>query len=215
MRHAAVLSVVGLALVPSAFGVRAAPQTVTLSVQRFFHEGTQLHQFHFSGAVSSGKSGEYVTVLLRKCGQSFETTVGGTSTRENGLWGTGPSVPLQAGSGTYRARWKKDVSPLVKLRPPITVEAETLRGGKIRVKVTAWEVSHDLRGHAVVLQRLRGGTWSEVQRSKLRKDPAGGLWISYVATFTYGARGATLRAFVPAKSAAPCFTRGASKKWTS
>lgn len=215
MRYVAVLSVVGLVLVPSALGVRVAPQTVTLSVQRFYHDQTKLHQFHFSGAVSSGKSGEYVSVVLRKCGQKFATAVAGTSTRENGLWGAGPNVVLQAGSGTYRARWKKDVSPPVTLRPPIGVEAERLEGGKIRVTVTTWEITQELRGRTVVLQRLAGGKWRDAQLAKLRKDPTADFWISYVATFTYRAKGASLRAAVPATTAGKCFKPGATKKWTS
>ena len=207
------LALLAAATLTSSVGARA--QTVTLSVQRFFHQQTQLHQFHFSGAVSSGKSGEYVTVLIRKCGQSFETSVAGASTRENGLWGAGPSVPLQAGSGTYRARWKRDVSPPVTLRPPIGVEAERRRGGRVRVAVTAWEVAHNLSGRAVVLQRLRAGKWSDVRQAKLRRAAGGSYWPQYVATFTYRERGAVLRATVPANTVGKCFKPGATKKWTS
>lgn len=211
------LSGVALALLAAAAlasSVGARPQTVTLSVQRFFHQQTQLHQFHFSGAVSSGKSGELVTVLLKKCGQRFETSVAGTTTRENGLWGAGPSIPIQAGSGTYRARWKRDFSPPVTMRPPIGVEAERRKGGKIRVTVTAWETPQNLRGAVVLLERLKAGKWSEVRRARLAPVEAG-YWPAFAATFTYRVRGAVLRAAVPAKTAGKCFKPGATKKWTS
>jgi hypothetical protein len=195
---------------PSAEGT----QIVTLAVDRFYDESTKLHRFHFSGRVSSLTPGEYVAVLYRKCGQAFSTAVAGTSTTGSGVWGASPIVGLAAGSGTFRARWKNELSRPVTLRPPLDVRAEELGGGKVRVTVFTYEVPHDLRGRLVFLQRLKNGRWSDVRGAKLRRGPSG-YWRTYVANFTYAERGATLRAVVPKKSTAPCFTRGATKRWTS
>jgi hypothetical protein len=192
-----------------------SPETVTLSVERFFDQSTKLFHFHFRGRLSSPDAGEYVAVLHKKCGQPFATAVAGATSEAGGIWGASPNVSLVAGSGTYQARWKDDVSAVVTVRPPIDVRAEPRGNGKIRVRVTTYEALQDLRGRVVVLQRLQGGRWTDAQRARLKKDPNSSFWASYLATFTYPERGATLRAAVPAKSAAPCFKRGATKKWSS
>ena len=73
-----------------------------------------------------------------------------------------------------------------------------------------------MKGRVVVLQRLQAGQWTAIQRARLAFDPptdSSAAW--FVATFTVRQRGWTLRAFVPAKSAAPCFKANATEKWTS
>jgi hypothetical protein len=210
------VAVVGAALLAPAGGARPeSPALVTLAVDRFFDQRTGIHQFFFSGAISSKTADEYVTVMYARCRQSFSTAVAGAATDQLGRWGASPSIVLVAGAGTYRARWKDDVSTPVVLRPPLDVRAKKLGGGRVRVTVPTYEAAEILTGRIVVLQRLRGGTWSTVQRARLAKDPAGVGWPTYVATFTYRERGAVLRAVIPASSAAPCFKRGASAKWTS
>jgi hypothetical protein len=214
-----------LAIVPLVFSLQTAagggptrvesPDTVTLSVRRFYDKTTELHHFHFQGRLSSPSAGEYVAVMHRKCGQSFATAVAGATSEAGGIWGASPTVSLVAGSGTFQARWKNDLSPLVTLRPPIDVRAEPRRDGTIRVVVTTYEVLQDLRGRTVVLQRLNRGTWSNLQRARLKKDPRSSYWSSFVATFTFRDRGVALRAAVPAKTAGPCFKAGATTKWSS
>lgn len=189
-------------------------KSVTLAVQRSYNASSRLYGFRFSGAISRRAAGEYVVVLLQKCGQSFSTAVAGTSTDARGFWQTGPSAPLWAGSGTYQARWKNDLSKPVLLRPAIDVQATKRAGGKIRVTVTTYEVPQNLNGRVVVLQRLEGGKWSDVRRAKLGDDPNRGYLPSYAATFTVP-RGWTVRARVPAKTAAPCFKPSATEKLRS
>jgi hypothetical protein len=209
-RVAAALCLLGAAvLVPAGAG---GPTAVTLSVQRFYSD-LGIPQFFFTGAVSSGRSGEYVAVMRKRCGAPFATAVAGATTDERGRFAMSPSLPLGAGTGTYRARWKNEFSESLTLRPPIEVRAKRLRRGKVRVTVRTYELTDDLTGRAVVLERLDAGKWSPIQHAQLAEDPREDLWVSYVATFTYRERGVSLRAVVPAATAGKCFKRGATKKW--
>jgi hypothetical protein len=71
----------------------------------------------------------------------------------------------------------------------------------------------NLKGRTVVLQRQSGSTWTRIARAKLA--PHRVKYYTFVATFTVRQRGWKLRALVPAKSAAPCFTASPSAGWTS
>lgn len=212
---AAVATTVAGASAAAEPGAPKATQVVTLSVARSYDASRRATAFGFSGAVSSRRAGEYVAVLLEKCGQSFSTAVAGTTTQAGGKWAAAPATPLYAGSGTYQARWRSEVSKPVRLRPPVDVQATTFTGGEVDVVVTTFEVAQSLAGRVVVLQRLQGGGWTDVQRARLARNPQPDYWASFVATFRYSGRGATLRVFVPKKTAAPCFRRSSSTKWTS
>jgi len=213
---AAGLAAIGVAAIhgPAGATTARAPQAVTLKVERYYFAPTKSHRFRFSGSISSRVAEEYVAVMHQRCDQSFATAVAGTQTDASGLWRTDPTSPLFAGAGTFEARWKEERSASVRVRPPIQLTAVNLGKGKARVTVSTYDIQQDLKGRAVVLERLRNGTWSEVRRGKLARD-AGGGYASWVFTFTYPVRGATLRASVPAATAAPCFARATTKKWKS
>lgn len=118
-------------------------------------------------------------------------------------------------SATYKARWKGQLSTPVSFRSKILVDLTKQGGGRFLVTVTTRDVQQDLRGRIVVLERWRAGKWSALDRARLAPDPAGGLWASSIATFTVRERGWTVRARVPAKTAAPCFEANVSGKVVS
>ena len=154
--------------------------------------------------------------MYQRCGQSFGTAIAGTQTDASGLWRTDPTSPFFAGAGTFEARWKEERSASVRVRPPIDLTAVDLGKGKALVTVSTYDIQQDLKGKPVLLERLRNGTWSVVRRGKLAQDLSGTSYgASWVFRFTYPARGATLRASVPAATAAPCFTRATTNKWKS
>ena len=79
--------------------------------------------------------------------------------------------------------------------------------------MTVWrggDTLQDMRGRQVVLQRLRAGRWVRVAVQRLRVDRE--AFSGYVATFTVRTRGWTLRAFVSAQNARPCFNQSASER---
>ncbi len=206
-----------VALQAAAAGPRSpeASELVTLAVDRFYDDTTKSHHFHFTGAISPRATGEYVAVLYQRCGQSFGTSVAGTTTVGGGAWGASPNVTLVAGSGTYTARWKDDVSKPVRVHPPLGILVSRRGTGRIRVSVTPYEIPQSMHGRVAVLQRLQAGKWRNVRRSKLALERKSGSWQSYGATFSYPVREATLRAAVPAVAASPCFSFSTSKKWRS
>jgi hypothetical protein len=67
-----------------------------------------------------------------------------------------------------------------------------------------------MKGRAVELQRLVGGQWRRLRSARLA--PFRG---DFAATFTVRRRGLSLRAVVPARSAAPCYSATASATFTS
>ena len=70
-------------------------------------------------------------------------------------------------------------------------------------------------GRQIELQRLNAaGQWSRIRRGKLAGFGANLYNRTYFANFTVP-RGLTLRAFVPSKTAAPCWTSAVSKTFKS
>jgi hypothetical protein len=75
----------------------------------------------------------------------------------------------------------------------------------------------NLAGKFVELQRLRSGKWVRYQRARLVRKPNfeyGGA-TNHIATFDVPVRGLRLRAFVPAKTVAPCYLGGPSAEFRS
>jgi hypothetical protein len=193
----------------------AAPsQSVTLRVFRSVLP-SGLPQLAFSGAVSSGAAGEDVTVLQQTCGYSFATAVAAAQTREGGVWDAQPASPaLIAASATYHARWRDVQSEPVAIRPPMPVFFFPIANDRWRARVTIGSVKQELKGKIVVLQRLRNRRWTDTARKPLVRDVAGGAGFTYAVLFSVP-RGWTVRAFVPARTAAPCFTSNATAKLRS
>jgi hypothetical protein len=212
-----------LALVLVAFGAgavgvaktfgAAASDRVTLRVEPFWSEACRCHKFRFSGAISSGAPNEYVAVLQQRCGTNFSTSIAGVSTREGGFWEVESNGPLTA-SSTFRARWNGHLSDPVTHRGDVPIWLTQLGKGRVSVDVTTSDTTLKLKGRFVELQRLSLGQWTRIRRARFVPRRGSGL-TRFSATFTVRKRGLTLRAFVPAESAAPCYAATASKTWTS
>jgi hypothetical protein len=195
------------ALAATAGGVPAAD--VTLRVERFWSEACRCYKFRFAGSIASGAANEYVSLVQQKCGTSFSTSVAGTSTREGGFWEVESNGPV--GSGTFRARWNNHLSEPVTHRQDLSISITRLGGGRVRVGVNSFGLPLKLKGKFVELQRLSAGQWTRIRRARFSARRPG----SFSATFTVKRRGLTLRAFVPAESAAPCYAATASKTWST
>jgi hypothetical protein len=195
------------ALVASAGGARAAD--VTLRAERFWSDACRCYKFRFAGTISSGAPNEYVSVVQQKCGTSFSTSIAGTTTREGGLWEVESNGPV--GGGTFRARWNNNLSDPITHRQDLSIWITRLGGGRVRVGVSSFGLPLKLKGKFVELQRLSAGQWTRVRRARFSVKRPG----SFSATFTVKRSGLTLRAFVPAESAAPCYAASASKPWSA
>jgi hypothetical protein len=217
---AALVTAAAAMLAAAAGGVHAAD--VTLTVERYFDPACRplpgqttgtgrssgCHKLRFSGRIPGAVADEYVSVLLQRCGTSgIGSALTGTQTSAGGSWETEWWVM----SGTFRARWKDAVSDPVRYRDSVRLTITKLSGFSHRVSVSG---DQDMTGRIIELQRLVGGQWRFYRRTRLVDDP-----ISYgrnsMATFTVRRRGLVLRAFVPAKSASPCYVATASEQWTS
>jgi hypothetical protein len=148
--------------------------------------------------------------VQQKCGQTFSTSIAGTSTREGGVWDVESTGPVAA-SATFRARWNNHLSDPVTHRGELQIWLTQLGQGRVRVGVSAFDTTLKLKGRVVELQRLSAGQWTRVRRARLGAKRAN--WFS--VTFAVKRRGLTLRVFVPAASAAPCYAATASKTWAS
>jgi hypothetical protein len=204
---AVLVTVAAAALTATAGGAPAAD--VTLRVERFWSEACRCYKLHFAGTISSGAANEYVSVLQQKCGASVSTSIAGTTTREGGFWEVESNGPV--GGGAFRARWNSHLSEPVTHRQDLLISITQLGGGRVRIEVNSFGSLLKLKGKVVELQRLSAGQWTRVRRARFSARRPG----VFSATFTVKRRGLTLRAFVPAESAAPCYAATASKTWTS
>lgn len=197
------LVAVGLLSLFTAATAPTAANPVTLAVFRSFDAGRHLTVYRFTGAVSSGAAGETVTVMQQTCGYSFSTAVAGTETRSGGAWEVeAPNPSVIAMSATYRARWRNEQSDPVAIRAKIPIMLQPAPNRRLIANVLFWTVRQNMGGRIVLLERLRNKKWSTVRRQKLVYGAAGRG--GYSAIFAVP-RGWTVRARVPAQSAAPCF----------
>lgn len=216
---AVLVTAAAAALTTTAGGAPAAE--VTLTVERYFDPAcTPLpgmapspgrggcHRLRFAGTISSGDAGEYVSVLYQRCGSGgLGTSLVGAQTKERGAWDTFWGVT----SGTFRARWGNTLSSPVRFRDSVRLSVAPLSATRQRVYVNG---DQDMKGRMIELQRLVSGQWRALRRTRLVADRSS--WgVNSSATFTVRQAGLTLRAFIPAKSAAPCYAATASETWTS
>jgi hypothetical protein len=203
----AVVALAGAALAATASAPGAPSQEVTLRLERFYDNACRCYKFRFFGTIPSGAANEYVSVLQQRCGQKFSTAVAGASTREGGAWEVIPSsVGHLGGSATFRARWKSQVSQPVTYRAELMVWLTKLGAGRYRAGVYT---DQNFKGRIVELQRLVAGQWKLVRRARFVRDRS-----SFTAKFK-APRTGTFRAFVPARSASPCYGACASKPLAS
>jgi hypothetical protein len=205
--------------VASATSAAGRAQSVTLAFLRYYDTACLCYKARLSGQVSNSQAGEYVIVLRHYCGrsQSTATSVAGATTRAGGFWEaelSGVSRPDLIASETYRARWKNTLSEPVTFRGPLGLSAARLKNGNQRVTVfSSFNNPVSLKGRPVVLQRRTGAGWRRVATARLAPHPV--KYYTFAATFSVPRRGWTLRALVPAKSAAPCFVASYSEPWKS
>jgi len=218
---AAALAIVLAAGLGVGRGGAAATADVTLNVGHY-RNPNGIRVTVFSGTVASNAAGEDVEVLGNDCGVKGFRLISATTTRAGGGWQvenplpTAPWTYTQTHSGiTYRARWKG------RLSEPITDRVAAPLGA-VKVGRLAWRVytsppppgTVSMKGKVVLLQRLRGSNWVTTQRAKLRYKPR----YSFGGAFNHEAvfkvkRGWTLRAVLPASSAAPCYAAAVSEEW--
>jgi hypothetical protein len=195
----------------------ASTELVTIAFQRYWDPPCKCYKLRFFGQISSGAADEYVTVLHKACRASISTAVAGAQTTAGGGWEVVPDYP--PGAGEFRARWNDELSEPVTYRPPLLPNVVMRRPGRYRVEVYSYVPSGGkpviLTGRMIELQRLAAaGQWSRIRRAKLVGFGSNLYNRTYFANFTVP-RGLTLRAFVPAKTARPCWSSGVSKTFTS
>jgi hypothetical protein len=223
VRCLAVAALSGGAIIATA---AAAPSAdVTLAVERFFEpacgpmpgaatsRSRGCQKLRFSGRISNGAPNEYVAVLHERCGSGgVGTSIVGTQTGEGGFW----EATWGLAAGTYRARWMNNAGSIgtsdpVSYRGPLQLSLIRLSGFRQRVGVAG---DQNMKGRTIELQRLVAGQWRLVRRTRLVAD-LGSFGRTSSVTFTVRRRGLVLRAYVPAKSASPCYAATASDQWRS
>jgi hypothetical protein len=208
-----VLFVVGLAAA-ALVGVAGATTAdeVTLRVERYYDDGNRTYRLRFFGTIPSTAANEYVAVLRQGCAQSGGgTAIAGASTRPGGLWEAETHGPRPGqDTSTYRARWRGRLSAPVEFRANLTTSIAKLSGGRYRINVSTLSTGQNMNGRVVELQRLESGQWTDVQRARLS-----GARTTFSATFTARTPGLTLRGFVPAQSASPCYVATPTETWVS
>jgi hypothetical protein len=206
------LVVAGLALVGAlaSTGTAAPAQQVSLRVDRYFDPMCNCIRARFTGTVSNGRPGEYVTVMQQRCGGArFSTALAAATTGPGGHWEATPSTYYTAAPllpGTFRARWEGNLSDPVAFRPPLRVTVRRERSGRFLTLVLAHAT---LRGEFLELQRLVGGQWKRVKYLRInpRNISYGG---SYWVKFGVRTKGWSLRVYAPPETTAPCYTAGAT-----
>jgi plastocyanin len=160
-----------------------------------------------AGSVSSGASGEKVTVLAQECGKATSTQLATATTTANGAW----SVVVKPTMKTvYTARWKTHTSAAVEVSVAPGIVLARLRAGRFSVRLSAAQA---FVGKYVVLQRYSAARrrWLTVKtvvlRSQLAAPPAAVTGATFSSRLRRGTR---LRVIVPAAQVAPCYAASAS-----
>jgi len=202
-----------------------AADSVTLSVTQYVN-ANKVRVHVFAGTISSRAGSEYVEVLVRDCGATGDRLIAGTRTGNSGSWRvedplSEPPYTFNAvySGSVFRARWAGNYSAPVEWRLPATPQVARISGTRTWVvhvtPATPWG-QVGFRGKAVELHRLSPGGWVSVRSARLVRK-ASLRWgpFNYQVRFTVPTRGLRLRAYLPERSAAPCFLPGASKTWRS
>jgi hypothetical protein len=160
-----------------------------------------------TGGVSSGRTGETLTLQAKPCGATsfrnlfdFKTGPGGRWLREYA-----PGV-----NSVLRVRWKNAFSAPVILRQAPLVQLDETSAGEFEVGVGSLGMMWRKR---VEIQRRTGGRWVRVRSVVLTETYASpgqsGVWTD--AKFRLSVpRGTALRAVLTAAQAKPCYLGSAS-----
>jgi plastocyanin len=160
-----------------------------------------------TGSVSSGASGERVTVLAQECGKATSNQIGTATTTANGAWSF---VAKPTTKTVYTARWKGTTSTAVEVSVGPGLVLARLRARRFSVRLSAAQA---FVGKYVVLQRYSAvrRRWLTVKRVVLRSQLAAPPAAVTGATFSSRLRrGTRLRVIVPAAQVAPCYGASAS-----
>lgn len=197
------------ALYAASAAAAPAAEDVTLRLERFYDNACRCYKLRFSGTIASGAANEYVAVLQQRCGSDSATAFAGGTTQQGGAWVADPVIGARPGedTSTYRARWNGRLSEPMTFRAKVPLSLTPLAGGRYRVNVRA---DQSMNGRRIELQRLVAGRWTLVRRTTLRGRPG-----AFTTTVTARGRNQRFRLFVPAKSAAPCYTATASETFVA
>jgi hypothetical protein len=203
----------------------AVNQVVTLSLRQYTN-ANKVRVLVWYGQVS-GSGGPFVEVQARDCGTKAYYKITETTPASGGAYEieSQSSAPPYGSVGwsaaqTYRARWGDQLStPVAGLRFPLTPWTEKVprrRAWRVHVSHSGFPLNLTLGRKPIVLQRKRGQTWARYKQALLKRKPSleHGAY-NHEAVFEVPARGLTLRALVPKKTAGQCWLQGASEPWRS
>ena len=180
---------------------RAAGGAVTIHANHSIAEDTV--PLLLSGAVSSGRAGEPVTIEQDDCGPVPWHPLRTVHTGPGGGW-----VSYAGGDENFRlrARWKGNLSRVIAIgvRPELSLAGVS---GSLAVIVRAYDW---FGGKTAQLQVAHGGRWQTVANAKLVKRGAAGQYAQTFGTFTQKVPHGLYRATLPTRSAAPCYAAGFS-----
>ncbi|HET7856226.1 MAG TPA: cupredoxin domain-containing protein [Gaiellaceae bacterium] len=160
-----------------------------------------------SGSVSSGVSGEKVTILAQECGKTTASPLSTATTIANGAWSLAVKPTIKT---VYTARWKTNTSPTLEVSVAPRLKLARLRARRFSVRLSAAQA---FVGKYVVLQRYSTARrrWLTVRnvvlRSQLAAPPNAVTGATFAARLRAGTR---LRVIVAAPQVAPCYTAAAS-----
>jgi plastocyanin len=160
-----------------------------------------------TGSVSSGASGERVTIFAQDCGKTTATQLATTTTTTNGAWSFTVKPAMKT---VYTARWKTNLSAAIEVSVRPGLVLARLRARRFSVRLSAAQA---FVGKYVVLQRYSSARrrWLTVKRVVLRTQVAAPPNAVTGATFASRlSRGTRLRMIVPAAQVAPCYAASAS-----
>jgi hypothetical protein len=219
MRRFALLLALAMAgAVTGTSGGATSADSVTMSVRQYLNPN-KVRTLAFTGRISSGATGELVTVVGTDCLGNGPLQLAAAQT-VGGAWQVeSPStqqVYVEITSGTTMgARWKEARSAPYHHRFGLIPYPLELKRGVVTVRVNPSPLNLKLARKTVALQRFRANARQPYLQTRLKYKPrldAGAY--NHEAVFKV-ARGLKLRALVPTATARPCYLAGASKPFTS
>jgi plastocyanin len=148
----------GTVTVRTGVSIKAAPPAVT------YGKPTTL-----SGVVSSGATGEAVSLEAKACGQTTFAKVASATSTTAGAWSAAASPTMNT---TYRASWKNAHSPELNEAVAPALKLKKVRRGRFTASLTA---AQTFVGKAVVVQRYvkTKKAWKAVKRVTLKTAKPG------------------------------------------
>jgi hypothetical protein len=162
-----------------------------------------------TGALSSKKTNQQVTIQAQECGKTTFSRVGNVKTTTNGAFSMSVTPTVMT---VYEAKWKSTLSPKVTVSVRPLVQLVKVSRRSYTAKVTA---GLDLKGKIVLFQRysrLRH-RWVQVKKVVLSTSTPGTKpTIVTSASFKAKvARRVRVRLMLSKKQAAPCYLSATSK----